>query len=72
MRTAILLVVFALAVACPASARQNEVRQNEVHYVTCDMVRAYVAQLGLVQARAVATAHGMTRAQERKARRCLE
>jgi hypothetical protein len=66
MRTAILLVVFGLAAACPATARQND-----VHYITCEMVRAYVAQVGLVRARALALAHGMTASEERAARRCL-
>jgi hypothetical protein len=43
-----------------------------IHYISCEMVRAYVAQVGLVRARAIAMAHGMTPAQERIARRCLE
>jgi hypothetical protein len=41
-------------------------------HITCDMVRAYVAQVGLVQARAMAQSAGMTASEERKARRCLE
>ena len=40
--------------------------------ITCEMVRAYVAQVGLDQARAVAKAAGMTASQERRARHCLE
>ncbi|MGH6673342.1 MAG: hypothetical protein ACRECV_15405 [Xanthobacteraceae bacterium] len=40
--------------------------------ITCGMVRAYVAQVGLAQARALALSAGMTAAQERRARRCLE
>ena len=40
--------------------------------ITCGMVRAYVAQVGLSQARAMALSAGMTAAQERRARRCLE
>jgi hypothetical protein len=40
-------------------------------HITCETVRAYVAQVGLQQARAVAVAHGMTAWQERLARRCL-
>jgi hypothetical protein len=39
--------------------------------VNCEMVRAYVAQNGLVQARAMAHAAGMTASEERKARGCL-
>jgi hypothetical protein len=38
---------------------------------SCDMVRAYVAQVGLIQAKMIALAHGMTAAQERRARQCL-
>jgi hypothetical protein len=49
----------------PASAR------DDVHHITCEMVRAYVAQMGVVQAKAIALAHGMTASQEQRARRCL-
>lgn len=35
------------------------------------MVRAYVAQVGVAQASAVALAHGMTASQEQRARHCL-
>jgi len=70
MRTAILLVVF-FGLACPAPARETEGRQSDVHYVTCDIVRAYVARVGITRARALAMAHGMTASQERAARRCL-
>jgi hypothetical protein len=34
-------------------------------------VRAYVSQVGLAQARAMARANGMTAEQERRARQCL-
>ena len=46
-------------------------RQTHAH-VTCGMVRAYVAQVGLEQARAMARAAGMTASEERQARRCIE
>lgn len=45
-------------------------RQTHSH-VTCDMVRSYVAQLGLAQAKAMAEAAGMTASEERRARQCL-
>jgi len=35
------------------------------------VVRSYVAQVGLAQARAMAAAAGMTAAEERRARQCL-
>jgi hypothetical protein len=41
-------------------------------HITCDMVRAYVAQVGLVQARAMAQSAGMTTSEERRAMRCLD
>jgi hypothetical protein len=40
-------------------------------HVTCAMVRTYVAQMGLEQARSMARAAGMTAAEERRARHCL-
>jgi hypothetical protein len=63
-----IVVVIALCLlgACPASARDKN-----LHHITCQMVRAYVAQMGASQARAVALAHGMTASQEERAKRCL-
>jgi hypothetical protein len=40
-------------------------------HITCDMVRSYVAQVGLEQAKAMAIAAGMTASEERRARQCL-
>jgi hypothetical protein len=40
--------------------------------ITCETVRAYVAQIGLAQAKAMAQAAGMTEAEEREAAQCLE
>jgi hypothetical protein len=61
----LVLIVVTLA-ACPAMAHPN-------HHpaVDCAKVRAYVAQMGLEQAKAVASAAGMTMAEQRKAARCL-
>jgi hypothetical protein len=39
--------------------------------ITCDTVRAYVSQVGLAVAKAMARANGMTAVQERRARQCL-
>jgi len=39
--------------------------------VTCDMVRAYVAQVGLAQAAAMAVSAGITSAEKERAKRCL-
>ena len=39
--------------------------------ITCDMVRAYVAKVGLAQAAAMAQSAGITSAEKERARRCL-
>lgn len=39
--------------------------------ITCEMVRAYVAQVGLGQAMAMAKSAGMSAAEEQRARQCL-
>ena len=61
MKTALLILVF-VATACPALADSQ---------FTCETVRAYVKQVGFVQAKAVARAAAMTAAQERRASRCF-
>ena len=66
MHKALLLSAFALVVACPASA------ESKHEHISCETVRAFVAQVGVVQARMIALAHGMTASQERRARHCLE
>jgi hypothetical protein len=40
--------------------------------ISCETVRAYVAQVGLAQAKAMAQAAGMTESEERQAVQCLE
>ena len=40
--------------------------------ITCEMVRAYVAQVGLAQAAAMAQSAGITPSEKDRARRCLE
>jgi hypothetical protein len=57
------LLLSAFALTAPALAQEQG--------ITCEMVRAYVAQVGLVQARADAAAHGMTASEEQRARACL-
>jgi hypothetical protein len=39
--------------------------------ITCATVRAYVSQVGFVQAKAQARAAGLTAAQQRRATQCL-
>jgi hypothetical protein len=41
-------------------------------HITCDMVRAYVAQVGLAQAKAQAQSAGMTASEAQRAMRCLD
>ena len=40
--------------------------------ITCEMVRAYVAHVGLAQAAAMAESAGITASEKDRARRCLE
>jgi len=61
MKTA-LLVLFFVATASPVLANSE---------ITCETVRAYVRQVGFVQAKAQARAAGMTATQERRASRCF-
>jgi hypothetical protein len=74
-KTALLSLIFAIA-ACPVMAhthrghRHHESSGKSSH-VTCEMVRTYIAQMGLAQAKAMAEAAGMTAADEHRARRCL-
>jgi hypothetical protein len=58
----------ALSLAAAHSAAATEAKPL---HITCETVRAYVAAVGVQQAREVALAHGMTAWQERLARRCL-
>jgi hypothetical protein len=82
MKKTALLVVMLVMSGYPVTAHPH--RAQKYHHsnrpaenlgahshITCDMVRTYVAQLGLEQARAMAHASGMTASEERRARRCL-
>ena len=50
----------------------NRFADRESHSgITCEMVRAYVAKVGLVQATAMAESAGITSGEKARARRCL-
>jgi hypothetical protein len=76
MKIALLMTIF-VATASPALANSyrtydsDQTRWNDSSHVNCETVRAYVAQVGLAQARTLARAAGMTAGQEWRARRCL-
>jgi hypothetical protein len=74
-KTALLALVF-IAVSYPAMARHHHADRHgtpsEQSHFTCDMVRAYVAQVGLAQAKAMAETAGVTEADKRRAAQCLE
>ena len=61
MKTALLMLFFA-ASASPALANSE---------ITCETVRAYVRQVGFVQAKAQARTAGTTATQEHRASRCF-
>ena len=71
-KTAVLTCIFVTA-AYPALARHHSHhhrdRATASHSrVSCETVRAYVAQVGLAQAQAA----GMTQSEEREAAQCLQ
>ena len=76
MKKAALLIVISLAVSCPAIAKQRHHHREHTatshSHVTCEMVRAYVAQVGLAQAKAMAQGAGITESEKREAAQCLE
>jgi hypothetical protein len=69
------VIVFACGFAgegCAGRASENSSILRRPTQINCEMVRAYVGQLGVMQARAMALAAGMTPAQERRAVHCLQ
>jgi hypothetical protein len=75
MKKTALLALLLITVSYPAMARHRHAERgtpNEQSHVTCDMVRAYVAQVGLAQAKAMAETAGATEADKRRAMQCLE
>jgi hypothetical protein len=51
----------------------NRASESDSHAgITCEMVRAYVAQVGLAQAVAMAESAGITSSEKERARRCLQ
>jgi hypothetical protein len=71
------LLFFIFAASCyPAIAKHHYPHRQGATVshsrISCETVRAYVAQVGMAQARAMAQAAGMTETEERQARQCLE
>ena len=64
MKTALLMLIFVTAggtvLAKPYHAYQNwgQAARSEASHISCDTVRAYVGQVGLVQAKALARPPG--------------
>jgi hypothetical protein len=80
-KTAVLAFIF-VAAAFPALAKHHHHHRDHASAsiassashprISCETVRAYVAQVGLAQAKALAQSAGMTEAEEREAAHCLE
>jgi hypothetical protein len=77
MKIALFMIILVTTVS-PVSANpyrtyhnSDQTQWDESSHVDCGTVRAYVAQVGLAQARTLARAAGMTAGQEWRARRCL-
>jgi hypothetical protein len=76
MKKTALIAVILTAAAYPALAKSHRVYQQQNNpaahsSINCAMVRSYVAQVGLEQAKAMAEAAGMSAAEEVRARHCL-
>jgi hypothetical protein len=86
MKSAALLMLVLLTASYPAMAKPyhghrhvvrtvhhtNSPGERQAHSgITCEMVRAYVAQVGLAQAVAMAQSAGITSSEKERARRCL-
>ena len=69
MKITLLTLIF-VTTGCPAILDIDSALARPLR-MTCEIVRSYVAEVGMVQARATAVAAGMTGWQERLARRCL-
>jgi hypothetical protein len=69
MKIVLLMLLFAGGVS-PVMADSYRANRAEPA-ITCETVRAYVSQVGLAAAKAIARANGMTPTQERRARQCL-
>jgi hypothetical protein len=72
-----LLLSILLASSCPVMAKHHRLHHSERaaashSRISCETVRAYVAQVGLAQAKAMAQAAGMTESEEKQAAQCLE
>jgi hypothetical protein len=72
-----LLLLILVASSYPAVAKHHPHHPRERaatshSRLSCETVRAYVAQVGLAQAKAMAQAAGMTESEERQAAQCLE
>ncbi len=86
MKSAALLILVLLTASCTATAKPYHGHRHAPHTlhhanrssvgeshsgITCEMVRAYVAQVGLAQAVAMAQSAGITSSEKERARRCL-
>ena len=69
MKTTLLMLLFVAAAGRALADPHGAARAEPA--ITCETVRAYVSQVGVVAAKAMARANGMTAAQERRARQCL-
>lgn len=80
MKVVLLMLLMLLFVVSttPVLASRHRANQEsggagfvETSTISCETVRSYVRQIGLVQARALARANRMTPSQEWRARQCL-
>jgi hypothetical protein len=67
----VILAIATLALSAGVVLADSRRANHDEPAITCQTVRAYVSQVGVVAAKAFARANGMTASQERRARQCL-
>jgi hypothetical protein len=67
----VILAIATLALSAGVVLADPQRANRDEPAITCQTVRTYVSQVGVVAAKAIARANGMTASQERRARQCL-
>ncbi len=84
MKKTALATIILVSLSYPSMAKIHYAYRHKAHHayrqgsndrhphVSCEMVRAYVSQVGLTQAKAMAQSAGLSASEQRRAMRCLE
>jgi hypothetical protein len=73
----LLALALVVTASCPSNARPHRHHHHSVQaptshsQITCEMVRAYVAQVGVTQAKTMAEGAGISESEKQQAIQCL-